>query len=141
MNKYSEKQYQIDNAVMNLKFSSGAIGTFYTNSSGLSFKPWERVEIYGKERWLSVEDQFEVYLYDSEDGPTKVFRTVTVPNNATIVDPEFCGFVGEIENFAQAIRGVEKPIVTGWDGHRALELAVAARRSLETGRSVNLPIK
>ena len=40
------------------------------------------------------------------------------------------------ENFCQAIRGVEDPLVTGWDGHRAYELNVASHLSMAGGGEV-----
>jgi hypothetical protein len=56
-------------------------------------------------------------LYDEEEGPAKHWRPV-IPNTL-IFDEEFGGFLGMIENFLQAARGVEQPLVTGWDGHRS----------------------
>ncbi len=62
--------------------------------------------------------------------------------NTLIFDEEFGGFMGLIENFLQVIRGVEKPIVTGWDGLRAYELLVASELSLARGGEVvRLPLE
>jgi predicted dehydrogenase len=49
--------------------------------------------------------------------------------------------MGLIENFAQSIRGLEKPVVTGWDGYKACELAVAAHLSLKSNKTIELPLK
>jgi len=49
--------------------------------------------------------------------------------------------VGLLENFCQVIRGAESPLVTGWDGYRALELCVATHRSLEEQAPVRLPLE
>jgi len=49
--------------------------------------------------------------------------------------------MGLIENFAQAIRGEELPEVTGWDGHRALELCAAVHLSVAGGEPVALPLE
>jgi predicted dehydrogenase len=105
----------------------------------LSLKPWERVEVYGDHAWLDVEDQYKLTLYDSEEGPAKSWTPI-IPNTL-IFDEEFGGFMGMIENFLQAIRGVEQPIVTGWDGYRAYELLVASELSLARGGAIiNLPL-
>jgi predicted dehydrogenase len=132
--------YPFDNAICQFEFASGAVGTLLTSASALSLKPWERVEIYGDHAWLAVEDQYELFLYDSETGPTKSWRPV-VPNTL-IFDEEFAGFMGIVENFCQAIRGLEDPWVTGWDGHRAYELDVASHLSMARGGEViTLPLE
>ena len=77
-------------------------------------------------------------LYDSEDGPAKSYAPV-VPNTL-LFDEEFGGFMGLIENFLQVIRGVESPLVTGWDGHKAYELDVASHLSLSRKSTVQLPL-
>ncbi len=140
VNKYdrNRRHYPFDNAIISVRFSSGSVGALYTSSTALSLKPWERVEIYAEKNWLAVEDQHELFLYDSEPGPTKSWRAV-MPNTL-IFDEEFGGFMGLIENFLQVIRGEEEPLVTGWDGHAAYELAVAAHLALKRGEPVSLPL-
>jgi predicted dehydrogenase len=141
VNRYDrcKRRYPVDNAVSTFEFDSGAVGTVYTSSSALSLKPWERVEVYGDHAWLDVDDQYKLTLYDSEEGPAKSWTPV-MPNTL-IFDEEFSGFMGLIENFLQVIRGVEKPVVTGWDGHRAYELVVASELSLaRRGESIHLPL-
>lgn len=125
-------------AAATLEFASGAIGSLHTTSSALSFKPWERVEVYGKHAWLAVEDQSELWLYDGEESPAKSWRPV-VPNTL-LFDEEFGGYMGLVENFAQAIRGEEQPAVTGWDGHRALELSMAMHLSIARREALALPL-
>jgi hypothetical protein len=95
--------------------------------------------VYGDHAWLSVEDQYELRLYDSEEGPIKSWTPV-IPNTL-IFDQEFGGFMGIVEDFCQAIRSVTVPLVTGWDGHRAYELAVATHISMaRDGEVVALPL-
>jgi predicted dehydrogenase len=140
INKYqrNRRKYPFDNLVASFEFESGAVGALYSSSSALSFKPWVRVEVYGDRAWFSVEDQYELVLHDSEEGPTKLWRPV-IPNTL-LFDEEFGGFMGLLENFLQAIRGIEKPLVTGWDGYRALELSVACHLSLSRRDAVHLPL-
>lgn len=140
VNKYDRNQlnYPIDNIAMTLAFTSGAVGTIYTSATALSFKPWERVEVYANKSWLAVEDQYELILYDSEEGPAKHWTPI-IPNTL-IFDEEFGGFLGLIENFVQVIRGNEEPVVTGWDGYRAYEMNVAAHLSMIRGEPVSLPL-
>ena len=131
--------YPIDNLALTLEFSSGSVGTLNTSSTALRFKPWERVEIYGNKSWLVVDDQNELILYDSEEGPAKSFKMV-ITNSGFIFDEEFGGFVGLIENFLEVIRGNEKPLVTGWDGYHAYELVVATQLSLYHKETFKLPV-
>jgi predicted dehydrogenase len=114
------------------------VGSIYSSATALSFKPWERVEVYGNKNWLSVEDQYELILYDTEEGPEKHWTPV-IPNTL-IFDEEFGGFMGMIENFLQVIRGAEEPIVTGWDGYKAYEMNVAAHLSMKRGAVIELPL-
>ena len=46
----------------------------------------------------------------------------------------------ELEDFIAAIEGKRKPLVTGWDGVRAVEIAQAALSSMKTGRAVEMPL-
>lgn len=140
VNRYdrNRRHYPIDNVAVTVEFVSGAIGSLISSGSALSFKPWERVEVYGDRAWLSVEDQHELIVYDSETGPAHSWKPA-IPNTL-LFDEEFGGYVGLIENFAQAIRGAEQPIVTGWDGYRALELLRAIQLSMINHAPVDLPI-
>ena len=134
LNKFQKTpgHYPIDNMVANLEFQTGAVGSLYTSASALSFKPWVRVEVYADHAWLSVEDQHELLLYDSEEGPAKSWKPVVT--NTLLFDEEFGGFMGLVENFLQVIRGHEKPLVTGRDGYRAYE---PARRAISRSRARN----
>jgi predicted dehydrogenase len=140
VNKYDRNTvgYPYDNFSISLKFSSGAVGSIYSSATSLSFKPWERVEVYGNKSWLAVEDQYELILYDDEEGPAKHWRPV-IPNTL-LFDEDFGGFMGMIENFLQAIRGTEKPLTNGWDGYRAYELNVATHLSVLHNETVQLPL-
>lgn len=139
-NRYHRNRhpYPIDNAMISFTFTTSAVGQLYTSATALSLKPWERIEVYGEKAWLAVEDQCELRLYDSEEGPVKSWKPV-VPNTL-LFDEEFGGFMGLIENFLQVIRNVEQPLVSGWDGYRAYELNVASHLSLARRDVVTLPL-
>ncbi|HVP17413.1 MAG TPA: Gfo/Idh/MocA family oxidoreductase [Spirochaetia bacterium] len=135
----NRRRFPVDNAVCQLEFTSGAVGAVSTSSTALSFKPWERIEIYGDHAWLDVDDQCRLTLHDSELEGSRVWAPV-VPNTL-MFDEEFGGFMGMIENFLQCIRGTERPLATGWDGHRAYEVLVASEVSLARGGAVvRLPL-
>lgn len=133
------RKFPIDNAISQLEFQSGAVGTVYTSSSALSFKPWERVEVYGDHAWLDVDDQYKLTLHDSELEGSQSWTPI-IPNTL-MFDEEFGGFTGLLENFLQVIRGLEQPLVTGWDGYRAYEILVAGELSLaRKGAVIELPL-
>jgi predicted dehydrogenase len=58
VNKYDRNKlgYPVDNINITLEFTSGSVGSIYTSATALSFKPWERVEVYANKSWLAVED-------------------------------------------------------------------------------------
>jgi predicted dehydrogenase len=140
VNRYAHQRrpYPIDNAIITLRFTSGAIGTLYTSCTALSLKPWTRLEVYGDHAWLAVDDQRELVVYDGEAAATQSWSPV-IPNTL-LFDEEYGGFMGLVENFVQVIRGVEQPVVTGWDGYRAYELLVASQISITQGGWVTLPL-
>jgi predicted dehydrogenase len=130
--------YPLENVAATLAFESGAVGSLTTSATALSFKPWERVEVYGNKTWLAVEDQWELILYDAEEGPAKHWRPA-LPNTL-LFDEEFAGFTGMYANFLQAIRGAETPLATGWDGYHAYELNVATHLSIARRQPLTLPL-
>ena len=135
---FNKTGYPFDNAVAAVTFESGAVGTVYTSNSALSLKPWEVVEIYGEKKWLRVDDQYTLTLYDDETGPAKSWTPV-MPNTL-LFDEEFGGFMGLIQNFADSIRGMERPLVTGYDGLKARELVSAFHIAAATGEKITLPL-
>ncbi len=135
---FNQTGYPFDNGVSILEFDSGAVGTVYTSASALSLKPWERVEVYAKKAWLSVEDQQKLIIYDEEEGPTKSFEPVFP--NTLLFDEEFGGFAPMIKDFADCLRDGSIPMVTGVDGLKAYELVAAFHISVMTGEKVKLPL-
>lgn len=135
INRFSEPNYPHDNITVNVEFESGAIGTFYFNSSSPSLKPWERIEVFGERKWIQVEDAATITLHGSEEGPSQVWSPV-LPHTL-IFDEEFGGFVGELKNFIRSIRGEEEPAVTGEDGVAVLEIADMIHTSIRERRFVN----
>ena len=123
-------------AVVSFAFASGAIGTIMTSAAGLSFKPWERVEIFGANAFVVVDDQFETALYDDETGPAKIWRP-TVPSTL-MFDESFGGYAGLLDNLLDAIRGVVPLASTGADGAAVIALIDAIRLSLQRNAEIDL---
>jgi predicted dehydrogenase len=127
---------RLQSAVVSLAFRSGAIGTLMTSAAGLSFAPWERVEIFGRNAFLTVDDQIELTLHDGETGPAKAWRPA-VPNTL-MFDESFGGYSGLLENVLDAIRGLAVLSAGGRDGAAAVALIDAVRLSLERGAEIDL---
>jgi predicted dehydrogenase len=107
-----------------------------TSKSGLSFKPWERVEIFGSGAYLVIDDQLEVTLFDDETGPAKSWKPA-VPNTL-MFDESFGGYSGLLENVLDAIRGLVPLSTTGADGARAVGLIEGIRRALASGTVIDM---
>lgn len=123
-------------AVVSFAFLSGAIGTIMTSAAALSFKPWERVEIIGRNAFLVVDDQIETILFDDETGPAKSWRP-TIPNTL-MFDEVFGGYCGLLDNVLDALRGLVPLDPTGADGAAAVGLIEAIRRSLDEGAEIDI---
>jgi predicted dehydrogenase len=127
---------RLQSVIASLAFRSGAIGTLMTSAAGLSFKPWERVEVFGANAFLVVDDQYELALYDDEAGPAKIWRPA-VPNTL-MFDESFGGYAGLLENLLDAIRGLETLASPARDGAAAIGLIEAIRRSLARQADIDL---
>jgi predicted dehydrogenase len=125
---------KLESAIANFVFASGAIGSVVTSAAAMSFKPWERVEIVGRNAMLVIEDQLELTLHDEETGPSKVWRPA-IPNTL-LFDESFGGYAGLLDNVLDAIRGIVKLAATGRDGVAAVALVEAIHQSIASGRSV-----
>ena len=122
---------KLESAVANILFRSGSIGSIVTSAAAMSFKPWERVEIIGRNAMLCVEDQYELTLYDDETGPAKSWRPA-IPNTL-MLDESFGGYAGLLENVLDAVRGLAALQTTGRDAAAAVALVAAIHQSIRQG--------
>ncbi len=127
---------KLESAIATLGFVSGAIGTVVTSAAALSFKPWERVEIIGRNAMLVVDDQFELTLYDEETGPAKSWKPA-IPNTL-MLDESFGGYAGLLDNVLDAVRGLVPLGVSGRDAAAAVELVGAIHQSIAGGHTVTI---
>jgi predicted dehydrogenase len=126
----------IESAVISVAFASGAVGTIMTSAAGLSFHPWERVEVFGWNAFLVVDDQRSVTLHDDETGPAKSWAPA-IPNTL-MFDEAFGGYAGLLDNVLDAVRGLVPLAVPGRDGANAVGLIAATRRSVSEDREVDV---
>lgn len=128
-------EYGIDDTgLLNLEFDGGVIATLDTSWSrpNKSFPTWGDVtlEIVGDQGSISVDafnQKVEIFNNDAVKGEWACWTD----------NIDF----GLIKAFLQVVEKNEKPPITGMDGLRALEVALGAYQSLETGEPVTLPLK
>ena len=133
-----------DLATAVLVFASGTIATISVSDSIVAPWSWELTArenpaypatsescylIGGSSGGLSLPD-LRVWQHEQEPD----WWTPISANNLTCKteDP----LVVQMEHFAEVIVGSEKPLVTGWEGLKSLEVVEAITRSAELGREV-----
>ena len=121
----------IDNAVVNLRFESGALGN--VELSRHAFYGYDiRTEVLGSEGALNIG------LY--QHTPVLLLSRAGAQHDVVPYLMERFGdaYRAEIQHFVECIRAGKTPEVGGVDSLRALEIGVAATQSAQTGRPVTL---
>jgi predicted dehydrogenase len=122
---------QIDDAgILSFKLANGAYGTLDTSwSRPKAFPTWGDVtiEVVGERGWIRLDafkQQFAVYSNQASKA-----QWVGWGSNMDL---------GLMRDFVGMIREGREPSITGYDGLKALEVALAAYRSAEAGEPVAL---
>ncbi len=122
----------IDTATVTLTFANGALGTI-ENSRQAVYGYDQRVEVLGSRGGVSTAN-----VYPNQ---------VTISSAASIqrdlplnffIERYAESYVLEIQAFVGAVIAGHRPSPTGADGRMALQLALAARQSYETGLAIDL---
>jgi UDP-N-acetylglucosamine 3-dehydrogenase len=131
--RYSHDTEVEDGVVALLNFASGATGTLCANAPTYRAQPahWD-TEIYGDKGMLRVRTRQWAEL--SNDYCNEHIDTEKISNEQ---GPHY-NFARQAKEFVAAIREDREPFITGEDGLKSLELALAIYRSAETGQSVSL---
>ena len=124
----------IDYALVTLRMKSGVIahveGT-WANPSGFQVK----FEIAGDKGMLDFQSRdsspLSVATYEKEEA-----EGVAVPESPTWKNP----YCLELQHFIECVETGKKPIVTPEDGMKAVEIALAALKSIRSGKPVTLPM-
>lgn len=123
-----------DNIIVTARLEGGVLVTI-DGSCPVDYGYDARMEILGTRGVLFV-------------GDVRSVATGAVTREQGLVQPNFLswrdrfrdGYLAEDRHFVDCILGRTEPEVTGHDGRRALEAAMAAVESLRTGRPVELPL-
>lgn len=125
------KAGDIDTAIITLKFENGAIGVI-DNSRKAAYGYDQRVEVFGSKGCIQV----------SNDTPSSA--VLSTSEGVVGEKPKYFflerymdSFVQEIKEFIEAINNDTQTPVQGVDGLKPVLIAIAAKKSLETG----LPVK
>ena len=122
-----------DAGLLSFTLSNGAYGTLDTSWSRPKAFPTGgdvTIEVVGERGWIRLDafkQQFAVYSNQSD-------RAQWVGWGSNMDQ-------GLVSDFIEMIRLGREPSITGLDGLRALEVALAAYRSAETGAPVSLPMR
>lgn len=122
-----------DNALLQLEFKSGALG--YIEVGWTSQPGFAGVEVYGTEGSIICN-----YLKDLQlcEGKASAGKDSSVKWSVKDKTPTKGGWDVEIKHWLDIVDGKEKLVMDGLVGRNALEVALAAYKSSETGRKVTL---
>ncbi|MDR0526998.1 MAG: inositol 2-dehydrogenase [Spirochaetaceae bacterium] len=127
-----KKYNDVDTALIMLKFANGALGVI-DNSRAAHYGYDQRTEVHCDKGCVLVgNDLNDTSVISTADGvfcekPTWFF--LERYNNA---------FIAEVEDFIKAIINNTEPPVTGVDGLKSVEIAIAAAKSFKEGKPVIL---
>lgn len=124
-----------DNAVVSLRLDNGALGII-EGSCPVDYGYDARAEILGSRGVMII-------------GELQDTAVLSCTKSTGLVASNFPGwrerfreaYVAEARHFVDCIVNELEPAVTGEDGKRALEGVLAANRSIQTGKPVDLPLE
>jgi len=130
-----EKNIEVDDNIMGLmRFEDGTFASF---QASWSVKPMgdSSLTIHGEKGVLRLrsdpEHPITLELQTEEGFPDVQYPKVSVPGPWGTA----CG------HFVECVAQGKRPLVTGEDGKRALEVILATHKSSETGRIIRLPLR
>lgn len=121
-----------DNATVNVRLKNGALGLIDgTCPAGYGYDA--RMEILCENGLIFIGDF-------KESGMSWVKKDGTTIGSAirSWRDRFKDAYVAEMEHFVEAVIGDNQPAVTGEDGMKAVEVVIAANKSIQTGQPVKL---
>jgi scyllo-inositol 2-dehydrogenase (NAD+) len=122
----------VDNAIVSARFSGGAMGTLTAS----------RTTRYGHDlRGEVIGDEGAVQIGHLRKTPIRLLDRSGVHHDAVFTTPDRMGdaFVTMLQSFVDCVTHNTEPPVSIDDGLATLKIAIAARRSIETGAPVEIP--
>ena len=138
-----------DTVAINLRFASGALGTFLLSDTAASAKSWEQTS--GENASYPNYADEDCYVVAGTRGslavPTMRLKTYAgegswwEPFQEEVVDVERADPLAcQLEHFRAVILGEAAPLVSGRDGFQTLRVTLAIQEAARTGRPVDLPL-
>lgn len=122
----------VDTAIVTLEFASGALAVI-TNSRRASYGYDQRIEVHGSKGMLQAENVLESTVVKSTANGIRTEKPMYF-----FLERYQEAYAAELNHFIDVLTGEADALVSGKDGERALVLAEAAVRSLETGQKQKL---
>ncbi len=136
-----------DTVAMNLRFTSGSLGTFMLSDTVGSARSWEQTSQENK-AYTSYDDE-DCYTISGTFGslavPTMRIKSYGKAQDRSWWKPFECSTVDfvrsdpiahQMEHFGQVIRGEAKPLVSAYDGMQNLKITQAIAQSAQTGQVI-----
>jgi predicted dehydrogenase len=138
-----------DTAAINLRFASGALGTFMLSDTAACARSWEQTSQENK-AYPSYDDE-DCYVIAGTNGslsiPTMRLKTYPRPENRSWWKPFEVGVVGvvrddplmhQLEHFGAVVRGEARPLVSARDGLANLRVTEAIVAAARAGSTIEL---
>lgn len=122
----------VDTAIVTLEFESGALAVI-TNSRRASYGYDQRIEVHGEKGMLQAENVLESTVVKSTET-----GIISQKPLFFFLERYEAAYAAELDAFIKLATGEAEAEVSGEDGERALALADAALRALETGQKQSL---
>jgi predicted dehydrogenase len=136
-----------DTVAINLRFASGALGTFTLSDTAASARSWEQTS--GENKSYARYADEDCYLVAGTRGslaiPTMRLRTYSrdedrswwKPFATRVTDvPDVDPLERQLEHFCAVVRGEAAPLVTLRDGVQNLRITEAISEAARTGRAI-----
>jgi len=136
-----------DTVVINLRFASGALGTFFLSDTAACARSWEQTS-QENQAYPSHDDE-DCYVLTGTNGslsvPTMRLKTYPRPEDRSWWKPFEVGTVGlvrddplqhQMAHFARVVRGEEAPLVSARDGLNNLRVTEAIAEAAARGCAV-----
>jgi predicted dehydrogenase len=138
-----------DTVVINLRFASGALGSFFLSDTAACARSWEQTS-QENQAYPSYDDE-DCYVLTGTNGslsvPTMRLKTYPHPEDRSWWKPFEIGTVGmvrddplkhQMEHFGRVVRGEEAPLVSARDGLNNLRVTEAIVEAAARGCAVAL---
>ena len=128
-----------DHAMITCKFDGGGVGfaeTSWAYPQGFGGTLYAQLDVVGTEGKIQYADKDTnpMLVYTAEKGHE-------LPHYFCFMSTTEYAFEEEIRHFVRCILESRKPLVSPQDARAALEMALAAQRSTETGEPIPLPLR